>query len=367
MLSATLILLAAIQVRDQRLTAPSAALDHDFSRISGVRELPDGRVLVSDWIEETVNVVDLARKSVRQIGRRGAGPGEYRLPGALLPMPGDSTLLVDQGNERLVVIGPDLRIARAFSSHRPGMAHGITPRAIDGRGRIYFEIPAWADPAGSRDSVSVARLDLRDGTVERLIRVRGITYREGSVRGIPYVVFAPRDGWQAAPGGRVAVVRPEPYAVEWREASGSVVRGKPLARAPLPVTARDHIAYVAQFMATAAVAGRGESGMAAMPASEKTPEAISRLVALQEIRTVKPPFTDRTPLIASDGTLWVERSVANGAQPVWDRFDARGAYIGGVVLPPSRRLLALGSRGAYTAFVDPDGLERLERYTLPSR
>jgi hypothetical protein len=119
-------------------------------------------------------------------------------------------------------------------------------------------------------------------------------------------------------------------------------------------------------MATAAVAGRGEPGMSAMPASEKTPEAIARLVAMQEFRTVKPPFTDRSPFIAADGTLWVERSVANGSRPAWDLFDGRGAFLGGMLLPPGRRLVALGSRAAYAAFAGPDGLERLERYTLPA-
>jgi hypothetical protein len=366
MLASTLILLAAVQA-DQRLRAPNATLDHDFSRISGVRELPDGRLLVSDWIDETVSVVDLSRNSVRQIGRRGAGPAEYRLPGALLSLPGDSTLLVDQGNERLAIIAPDLRIVRAFSSHRTGMAHGITPRAVDRDGRLYFEIPAWADPGGDKDSVSVARLDFRDGKVERLARVRGVTYREGPLRGIPYVIFAPRDVWQAAPSGRIAIARSAPYAVEWREASGSIVRGAPVPRPPLPVTARDRTAYVAHFMATAAVAGRGEAGMSAMPASEKTPEAIARLVEVQEFRKVKPPFTDRAPLIAFDGTVWVERSVANGAPPAWDRFDSRGVFLGGVILPAGRRLLALGPLGAYAALVDSDGIERLERYALPSR
>ena len=82
---------------------------------------------------------------------------------------------------------------------------------------------------------------------------------------------------------------------------------------------------------------------------------------------MKPPFGDRTPLIAPDGALWVERSVRDGDSPAWDRFDARGAYLGGVVLPAGRRLLAIGSRGAYAALVDADGLERLERYEIPSR
>ena len=367
MLGSALMLLAVLQSGDRRLAAPTVQVDHDFSRISGVRELTDGRLLVSDWIEETVSVVDPGRGVLRLIGRRGAGPAEYRLPGALLPLPGDSTLLVDQGNERLMIIGPDLRIARSFSSHRPVITHTITPRGIDRRGRFYFEIPAWADPASGGDSVAVARWDPAADRIERLARVRGITYRQGLVEGIPYVIYAPRDVWQVDPAGRLALVRSAAYVVEWREPDGSLTRGAPVKMPLLRVTAADRLAYVGQFMATALIAGRGEQGMTAMPASEKTPEALARLVARQEFREVRPPFSDRTPVMAPDGTVWVERSVPVGAPPAWDRFDARGAYLGGIILPAGRRLLAVGARGLYAAAADADGLERLERYDLPLR
>lgn len=362
-----LVLLAALQSGDRHLAAPAATVDHDFSRISGIRELADGRLLVSDWIEETVSLADAERGVIRVIGRRGTGPAEYRLPGALLPLLGDSTLLIDEGNERLAVIGPDLRIVRSFSSHRPGMTHGITPRGVDRRGRFYFEIPAWADPAGATDSVSVALWDPVTDRVERLVRVRGITYREGRVEGIPYIIFAPRDIWQVDPAGRVALVRSAPYHVEWRETNGALTRGTALTRPRVPVTTRERFDYVARFMATAVIAGRGEQGMTPMPASQKTPEAIARLVAKQEFREVLPPFSDRAPLIGSDGTLWVERSVGAGKPPAWDRFDSRGTYLGAIVLPVGRRLLAIGRRGLYAAAADSDGLERVERYAIPTR
>jgi hypothetical protein len=152
--------------------------------------------------------------------------------------------------------------------------------------------------------------------------------------------------------------------VHWRELDGSLTRGAPVRRPPLRVTDADRLGYVAQFMATAVIAGRGEQGMAAMPASQKSPAALARLVTKQEFREVRPPFTDRTPLIAPDGTVWVERSVPVAAAPAWDRFDARGAHLGGIILPIGRRLLAVGARGLYTAAADADGVERLERYDL---
>lgn len=181
------------------------------------------------------------------------------------------------------------------------------------------------------------------------------------------VIFAPRDVWQVDPAGRLAIARSARYVVEWRETDGRLIRGKPVERARVPVMARERLDHVARFMATATVAGRGEQGMTAMPASEKTPAALARIVSKQEFREVLPPFTDRAPLIAPDGILWIERSVPAGTPSAGDLFDSCGRHLGGVLLPAGRRLLAIGQRGIYAAAVDADGLERLERYASPAR
>jgi hypothetical protein len=350
------------------LSRPSAVLPRDFSQIRGLRELPDGRVLVSDWTDEVVLVADLGRGTVRQIGRKGTGPREYRLPASLIPLPGDSTLLVDQGNERLAIIGPDLEIVRSFSSHRQGLTHTVTPRAVDGAGRFYFEIPNWSRPgADPNDSAVVARWNPATEREEVVGRVKAETWRKPGRRmqpGLPYVIFAPQDVWQVDPAGRIAFVRSGDYHVEWRDPDGRVMRGPRMPVVPLPVRAADRTDYVRRFMMTAPVAGRGSAGMEATPAELSSPEAVARTVPHQEFAKVRPPFTDFTPRIAPDGMLWVERSVPSGGAPTFDLFDSRGVRRRSVVLPAGRRLVAVGTRGAYLAAVDDDGVERLERYVV---
>lgn len=353
-----------------RLTKPDAVLPREFSQIRAVRELRDGRLLVTDWTDEVLLVVDLRTGGVRQLGRKGSGPTEYRLPAALLPLPGDSTLLVDQGNERLAVIGPDLSIVRSFSSHRPGLTHTVVPRAVDSAGRFYFEIPNWTRPdASPNDSVAVVRWDPRTGIEERIGRVRAETYRKPGRRlrpSLPYVVFAPQDVWQADVDGRVAFVRSANYRVEWRDASGGrILRGPAAPFQPLRVTAADRTEYIRRFVTTSPVGGRASSGLSATPAEMATPEAIAAMVPDQEFAATRPPFTDFTPRIAPDGTLWVERSVATGTPPLFDLFDRQGVRRRVVALPAGRRLVSLGTGVAYLASVNEDGVERLERYRLP--
>ena len=111
--------------------------------------------------------------------------------------------------------------------------------------------------------------------------------------------------------------------------------------------------------------GKGVSGLMATPASMSSPEAIAQMVPNQDFAAVRPPFTDLTPRIAADGTLWVERSVPAGQPGRFDVFDRQGIRRRTVILPAGRRLLALGAGVAYLALTDEDGVERLERYRLP--
>src|SRR5690349_1689664 len=86
------------------LDKPQVEIAEPFTNVSSVRELSDGRVIVVDAGNQSVHVVDFKAKSVEQIGRSGSGPGEYKSPGVLLPLSGDTTLVGDAGNARLLEI-----------------------------------------------------------------------------------------------------------------------------------------------------------------------------------------------------------------------------------------------------------------------
>ena len=107
-------LVTATQVggQEQPLGTPTALFPEDFGRITNVRELSDGRVLVADPLGQAVYLVDLEAGSRRQLGANGQGPGEYRAPDSVWPLPHDSTLLVDLGNGRLTRMEPNSRRER---------------------------------------------------------------------------------------------------------------------------------------------------------------------------------------------------------------------------------------------------------------
>ena len=52
---------------------------------------------------------------LREVGRRGSGPGEFRGIGAIAALPGDSILLIDPQLQRASLFGPDLSFRRSMS------------------------------------------------------------------------------------------------------------------------------------------------------------------------------------------------------------------------------------------------------------
>jgi hypothetical protein len=357
------------------LNRPDRVLASGFTRIAGFFELQDGRVLISDRGEEQLLLADFSTELITRVGRKGSGPAEYRLPSRMIAWRGDSVLLNDQGNTRLAVIGPDLRIHRSFTLNVPGVPTTLAPRAVDSRGRLYVQIPRWASQSfGQRgDSTPVVRITPsatgQGGQVDVLTWVI-LTADPGPVKyGLPYIPFTPQDGWTVTPSGNLVLVRSNDYHVEWWGERGVATRGAPVPTPRIPVTRADKVAYTRSFLEGTTVGGRGgpntaPSGESNLPADWLTQEQVEQLVERNRFATVKAPITDAAPILAPDGTLWVERAVPHGSPSEWDLFDSSGARTRRIQLPLGRRLLSIGRTSAYLISVDEDGFEKVERYRL---
>src|ERR1043165_5082739 len=98
--------LASAQVAPVVGLKPPTITPGEFPRIVSPRELADGRLLISDKGENRIRLVSFDGKPAIQLGHVGAGPDEYRAAGALVPLPGDSTALIDPRNGRwLIFVG----------------------------------------------------------------------------------------------------------------------------------------------------------------------------------------------------------------------------------------------------------------------
>ena len=147
------------------LGEPNAVFPEDFGTIQTVRELPDGRVLVADPLGKELYVVDLASGRRTVVGRQGQGPQEFLQPDAVWALPGDSTLVVDLGNGRVVALGPDLSFGPTMPIALTQPGEGTTlvlalPQGMDGRGRVYTRALGGGPGGGALpDSAAILRVD----------------------------------------------------------------------------------------------------------------------------------------------------------------------------------------------------------------
>jgi hypothetical protein len=352
------------------LTQPAAESADGFTMIGGVRELTNGKVLVSDPMERTVQLVDLVAGTAVPVGREGQGPGEYSFPGELLPLAGDTTLLVDRINRRFLIILPTGKTSEtiAFPSELGG---GISdPRGVDAAGRIYFQgslVSGRIDPTQpTPDSVPLIRWDRRRGTVDTVavLKVPSMNINSSGGSGARMVMmraqpFSPEDAWAVGMDGRLAVARVSDFHIDWYSPAKVKTSGPANRFERIRVNEADKEAD-RRAMRNPRVfvsAGPGGGRATAPPPPADMPEP--------DYPDFKPPFPARSAWIAPDGTLWLLRSRMGGDPvPTFDLFDGRGMVVGKVTIPRDRRLVGFGRNSVYLSRTDSDDVQWLERYEL---
>lgn len=364
----------AQQVPETRLSKADASFPVEFSSITGFRELADGRVLITDGIDGVFLRLNLTTGKADTIGRAGAGPGEYKLPDALFPMPNDGTLLVDLGNGRLSLFDRTGKYVESKSMARgePGLGMMIVlPRATDGQGRIYLQ-PTGGGPGSRRDSAAVVRYDWKGESFDTLAMVQlpevkvsqsgGANNRSMSMRAVP---LSPSDAWSVGLDGRVAIARASTYRIDWVGPGARVVSGPANPWRPVPIRDAEKKEWMSEAGNGLAIAVSNNNGQMSVNfrrgGMRMGPEPS---VDDYEWPEAKPAFVNIGVRVSPDGDAWVERSVAAGSPRAFDVFGPDGKLKRRVVLPQGRRLLGVGKGVIYVRYSDPDDLQILERYRI---
>jgi len=96
----------------------TAIIDEEFARLIAVRELSNGRAILTDSKDKRLIAVDLVSKTARTPGRAGEGPQEYREVGRLWDVGTDSTFMSVPYARRWLVLHRD-RIVSTFTGQLP--------------------------------------------------------------------------------------------------------------------------------------------------------------------------------------------------------------------------------------------------------
>jgi hypothetical protein len=262
------------------LKRPTAALAEEFTLLRAVRELSDGRVLVTDAAENRLVVADLSTGSVTPIGRIGSGPGEYQRVSALVALAGDSTIFPDHQNRRwhlmagaaiVATLPPETPVVRLspgiiLGADRNG--HVLTQRSVQ---RQQF------DPNAAPDSLYVVLADRATGRADSVARmlpqpalVRGSGRgRDGGPAMFEVFILPFTSGEQALlfADGWIAIARLDAYRVDWRSPEGRWVRGARLPFTPVKVDDREKRAHMERMARATGRPPRDPASLAEWPAT----------------------------------------------------------------------------------------------------
>lgn len=357
------------------IAEPVAEFPTAFTVIRAIMALPDGRLVVSDAQDNRVSLIDFPGGTSRQLGRIGEGPREFRQVGGLYRAPGGGVFILDQTLHRLLPVLPSGALQDVVWSPTMGAAGFLSPRgpdllSFDSLGHAYSAIRSGGFTAPTSDLLRYTP-GARTDTVTQLRRPLTRELKEESP-GVQYqeVLFSPEDAWAVAPDGRIAVVRAVPYRVEWFPLVGPAVTGPTIAYGPVDVTPADK-----ELIASGAGGPPGRisvtvglfpsGGQSSAQPGKPTPIPVAALLFAK----VKPPvsFRDgRHPLLDERGRLWVERSLAVDTRgSVFDVFDRAGNLVDRISLPAGSRLVGFDQSWLYTARIDANDFEHLQRFPLP--
>lgn len=357
---------------------PLAAYAEPFGLVNSVRELSTGAVMVADPLSGDLWLLDAALRTGRKIGREGSGPGEYRQPDAVWPMPGDSTLLVDLGNARLSifsragVFGRSIPIVLGTFTPGEGPPVTVLPRGVDERGRLYFQ-GSNIGPAGMLDSAAVLRFDPASARTDSVILVKGPTVartesgseenRQVRMRPVP---FAGGDGWAVAPSGAVAVARAGTYRVDWVTPSGERRTGRavPYERVRIGSAEKEEWAAFQQLVGGVGMRVENENGRMSVSFARNRGGQAASMEGLTW-PDVKPPFDNTSARIDASGRLWLQRHGRAGSPIRYDVFGSDGGLVASYTVARNQRVVGFGARSVYVVTFDDDGLQTLARYAMP--
>ncbi|MGV3709122.1 MAG: hypothetical protein ACO1Q7_09795 [Gemmatimonas sp.] len=216
-----------------------------------VRALPNGAVMVNDFVRRRVLMYDMDlrnRSSVMDSGSTTGSPMAAIIPSAqLIRYESDSTLYVDVATQTLLVIDNSGKVARVMALPRPSDAVYLSSPAfgaayMDPQGRLVYRglrPPKITPPEpGSRvmsipqqsDSGPILRADFDKRTVDTITTLKVLQpgamtlTQEGANISLRMTVnpMDVGDEWAMLPDGTIAILRAHDYHIDWVSPDGKV-------------------------------------------------------------------------------------------------------------------------------------------------
>lgn len=342
----------------------NGTLDADFVGLTAVREVADGRVIVTDGRAQQLYQADFGAKTAELLSRKGKGPLEWMSIGFVWATTGDSSIMTDFANQRWLVFD-GARPAGTTPPDHPAVRATMFFQGADRFGHVLTKKSVPMTTSGTReytrkDSQVVLLVDRGSGRMDTIARAREMPRRytqtlnaNGGISSNQ--TSATESGAQGEEAfllndGTIALVRLEPPRVDWRTPDGRWTMGKPLPLRGEPVDAKER-ARIAQQRKE----NRDEMRKLGLPAPPEPP-----------IATTLPALFALRPMALPDGRIALQRRSTVSTPAVrYVIVNRRGTIDGEITLPQNERMVGFGPRSVYVAVRDDDDVERLRRHPWP--
>jgi hypothetical protein len=283
----------------------------------------------------------------RIVARGGEGPGELgsgRL--TLLMGRADSVVVVDTGNQRWHLYGPDGSFVRGVpfeGGTDPDVAWGMT-----GSGQLLKQVKTVivdsATAARAKNAIMLVPLDGSQSSGLISLALGDLLDMRGGLAAARTVIFGAEDVWAAVGEDRVVVANSGRYGFRVYDTTGRLETVFSLRPEPRPITESDRNEYLALMKAAL------EAQLARSP-QPNAPQLIEGMLANTSFAAQYPAFGSFAE--GPSGTIMVQRlrtlgevrssgsvvdlQAIQAGSRIWDIFGIDGAYVGPVELPAGFR------------------------------
>ncbi len=326
-----------------------------FMRVVGVRDLPEGGILVVDDGRREVLLYDVLGREVARRGGMGRGPGEFITPRLVPSANRDSVIVYDINSARVTVFSADLEDMRI--EHLGADRHGrVVPfGVVDGlwlRGRRTFNGGTYEStlytPGPVEDAKTLFVTDPQSLDVRELVTFSATRWFVKDDAPINLVPHAPAPAWTPTRGG-LLVTDGVTFEVRELDPDGGLARILRIPTPTDPVTSEMIDGWARRMQNTP-------------PGSEVDPRYV-RVYDGYPIPSHLPAF--RSLLLDSEGWGWAEIYGWDPHEPVqWALFDPEGRARGVVRMPTGFELHSVGADRLLGVWRTDFGVEFVHSYRL---
>ncbi|HUH11706.1 MAG TPA: hypothetical protein VMK65_01295 [Longimicrobiales bacterium] len=337
---------------------------YQLHRVSDVDRLSDGTIVVAE--NTRLRFYDEEGRHLRDVGREGGGPGEFRWIQELQVLPGDTLLVYDGRARRVSILDPQ---GAVLTTATPRTPDPLRPRSLlgrlDGRFTGVVIVPTEGDAEGfRRDTLLYVTYDDMGALTDTLARGLGQEWFQRTTQTATAgggVIFNVEEGTipfgrsllHALGPKRLVLGQTDGWVLDVRGPDGALQRSLRRTDAPpRPLSPDELDRYVAWRL--------DNPRPSAQPARlEKT---------LRELRYPETLPVFRALRLDSEGALWTEDfRFPWEEQPRWSVFDADGQLLGHVETPAGLSVHAIGPDWVLGTWRDELDVEHVRLHRLERR